>query len=226
MKSERALVTQMLEVLESGLAYVENEANQLTTREYKAAIKAAREYLATEPRGERSELIQWLRGAHRVLGNENSKTIADMLETDAQPKQVTCLIYGHVVGACVECNTHIEAQQAKPYGWMVKGVPTVMRGSLAQEIQEQEAKRIGGECHAFPVYTTPQQAKQAPMTAEEIEAVCRWIEPSYDGPIAYDLLIARAIEAHHGITPADKPTVDEPEDLYALALKADNWGQP
>ena len=36
---------------------------------------------------------------------------ADMLEADAQPRQVTCQIYGHVVGACVECNTHIEAQQ-------------------------------------------------------------------------------------------------------------------
>ena len=50
----RALVTQMLEGLESGLAYVENEANQLTTREYKAAIKAAREYLATEPSDKRA----------------------------------------------------------------------------------------------------------------------------------------------------------------------------
>ena len=44
-----ALVTQLVEALESGLAYVENEANQLTTREYKTAITAAREYLATEP---------------------------------------------------------------------------------------------------------------------------------------------------------------------------------
>ena len=54
-----ALVIQMLEVLESGLAYVENEANQLTTREYKAAITAAREYLATEPSGERVEFEAW-----------------------------------------------------------------------------------------------------------------------------------------------------------------------
>lgn len=50
--------------------------------------------------------------ASRVLSD-----CIDMLEADAQPKQVTCQIYGHVVGACVECNTHIEAQQAKPTGW-------------------------------------------------------------------------------------------------------------
>jgi hypothetical protein len=40
---------------------------------------------------------------------------AGMLEADLRPKQVTCQIYGHVVGACVECNTHIESQV--PEGW-------------------------------------------------------------------------------------------------------------
>ena len=44
-----------------------------------------------------------------------------------------------------------------------------------------------------------QQVKQVPMTDDQIEAACRFIEPSFDGPIAYDLQIARAIEAHHGI---------------------------
>ena len=43
------------------------------------------------------------------------KDAADMLEAESQPKQVTCQIYGHVVGACVECNTHIESQV--PEGW-------------------------------------------------------------------------------------------------------------
>jgi hypothetical protein len=47
----------------------------------------------------------------RGFGIEILGKAADMLEADAQPKQVTCQIYGHVVGACVECNTHIEAQQ-------------------------------------------------------------------------------------------------------------------
>jgi hypothetical protein len=37
------------------------------------------------------------------------------LEADSQPKQVTCQIYGHVVGACVECNTHLDSQV--PDGW-------------------------------------------------------------------------------------------------------------
>ena len=43
-------------------------------------------------------------------------------------------------------------------------------------------------------------AQQAvPMTDAQIETTCRFIEPTFAGPIAYDLLIARAIEAHHGI---------------------------
>jgi len=48
-----------------------------------------------------------------------------------------------------------------------------------------------------------QVAVPEPLSDEEIEATCRFIEPSFDGPIAYDLLIARAIEAAHGI--GEKP---------------------
>jgi len=42
--------------------------------------------------------------------------------------------------------------QQEPYGWMITGVPTVMKGSLAEDIQKAEAKRIGGNCKAFPIY--------------------------------------------------------------------------
>jgi len=42
--------------------------------------------------------------------------------------------------------------QQEPYGWMITGVPTVMKGSLAEDIQKAEAKRIGGTCKAFPIY--------------------------------------------------------------------------
>lgn len=40
----------------------------------------------------------------------------------------------------------------RPYGWMVEGVPTVVRGSLAEDIQRGTARRIGGACKAFPIY--------------------------------------------------------------------------
>jgi len=124
----RALVTQMLEALVGVLDKKEGLATQFWSCsggvyeavQCDAAIEAAREYLATEPIGERADSAQWLREFAAMEFSYYSReatmklrNAADMLEADAQPKQVTCQIYGHVVGACVECNTHIDAQQAK-----------------------------------------------------------------------------------------------------------------
>lgn len=52
--------------------------------------------------------VPWVASKHKAwqAGRESA-----LLESDAQPKQVTCQIYGHVVGACVECNMETEAQQ-------------------------------------------------------------------------------------------------------------------
>ena len=127
----RALVTQLMSAL---------DYHQFHTRpmQYsKDAIKVAREYLATEPSGERAELIA------RLAKQWTELDPADPYRAD--------------IGQAVSM-LEADAQQATPYGWMVSGVPTVMSDSLAQEIQEQEAKRIGGTCKAFPVYTSPQQA--------------------------------------------------------------------
>ena len=57
-----------------------------------------------------------------------------------------------------------QAEKQKPYGWMVRGVPTVMRGSIAEEIQKQEARHIGGDCVAFPVYLQPTAPAQGLFT--------------------------------------------------------------
>ena len=68
--------------------------------------------------GERADLIAGIK--HELAEFAHNKTLetllldaADMLESDAQPKQVTCQIYGHVVGACVECSMETEAQQGQ-----------------------------------------------------------------------------------------------------------------
>lgn len=106
-------------------------------------------------------------------------------------------------------------QSVEPYGWMVSGTPTVMRGSMAQAIQEQEAKHIGGTCKAYPVYTSPQQAKRVPMTDMEIYTA---LASTVENPELAEELIGceewseivdmiRRIESHHGITePSEKPT--------------------
>ena len=158
----RALVTQMLEAMEPVSAYGLPGTKDVQQAKLQEAITAAREYLATEPSGERAELIarlakQWAELDPVDPYRADIGKAADMLEADAQPKQVTCQIYGHVVGACVECNTHIEAQQAK----------------------------------------------QVPMTTDDLYAA--YIAAADQMLRAQDervvFAFARAIEAHHGITP-------------------------
>ena len=175
----RALVTQLVEALE-GLANTHQQGRsvaaegafgyvEMHVQNAEGAITAAREYLANEPKSERAELIANLRsqeccqahggaGSHHTRCKECPRNVGDMLEADADlrtqlaRRRVERDMAISMIGDC------IDEQQATPYGWMVSGVPSVMSGSLAQEIQEQEAKRIGGTCKAFPVYTSPQQA--------------------------------------------------------------------
>jgi hypothetical protein len=84
---------------------LEAERDALADR-VKALINALRIKASMMEMGEK---IAW--GSDTTL----MRQAADMLEAESQPKQVTCQIYGHVVGACVECNTHIESQV--PEGW-------------------------------------------------------------------------------------------------------------
>ena len=194
-----ALVTQLLNALE----YHQSQTRPIHNTEL--AVEAAREYLATEPIGERAELIERLRDRRAFGMNMHGFDIrllheaADMLEADAQPKQVTCQIYGHVVGACVECNTHIEAQQATPD---IKALQSNGKGP-APCARFCEANAFEIEIRRLKAEINAQQVKRVPMAGEEIEKIadgCRAVAGSV-WPHAF----ARAIEAHHGITTADKP---------------------
>lgn len=110
----RALVTQMLEALEHGYMVTGAHAK------YTAAITAARAYLETEPSGGRAELIEKLRWAGSVGGNQTCIQAADMLEADADLRT-------QLARRAVERNMAIsmaismlvaDAQQAnKPTGW-------------------------------------------------------------------------------------------------------------
>jgi hypothetical protein len=112
----------------------------MTDTSQKALIKALRIKSILMEMGEK---IAW--GSDTTL----MRQAADMLEADLQPKQVTCQIYGHVVGACVECNTHIESQV--PEGWdeavasakfakaVQEGPPTLLT-ELVNAILDMDAK--------------------------------------------------------------------------------------
>jgi len=177
----RALVIQLLNALE----YHQSQTRPIHNTEL--TIEAAREYLATEPSGERAELIaQLIRKAdawdhlHPTATRPNvCRKAADMLEADAQPKQVTCQIYGHVVGACVECNTHMEADKREPV------CPSCQAPGLLYECVHCSA-------NSYPKGVA-QQANRAPLSDEQIKDIAA--DNSLDSIHA----VARAIEAAHGI---------------------------
>ena len=48
----------------------------------------------------------------------------------------------------------------EPYGWKVTGVPNLYMGEFAEQDAKAVAKRIGGACTAFPLYTRPQPPRE------------------------------------------------------------------
>lgn len=91
-------------------------------------------------------------------------------------------------------NSEQTAQQQEPYGWKVYGVNSLFMGEFAEADAKAEAKRIGGTCIAFPLYTSPQPASK-PLTDEQIMEM--YNEPRSDAEM---ITFARAIEAAHGIS--------------------------
>lgn len=78
----------------------------------------------------------------------------------------------------------IEKQQStecvEPYGWKVYGVNSLFMGEFAEADAKAEAKRIGGTCITFPLYTSPPNVPPARaskpwvgLTDEERNAIGR-----------------------------------------------------
>lgn len=59
-------------------------------------------------------------------------------------------------------------QQAEQIGWAVQGCSKMWRGEFAEIDAKAEAKRIGGTCVAFALYTEPPQRPWVGLTPEEV----------------------------------------------------------
>ena len=59
----------------------------------------------------------------------------------------------------------------EPYGWKVYGVNSLFIGEFAEADARAEAKRIGGTCIAFPLYTTPQPRQWQGLTDKEFDEI-------------------------------------------------------
>ena len=60
-------------------------------------------------------------------------------------------------------------QQAEPVAWAVQACSKMWRGEFAEIDAKAEAKRIGGTCVAYPLYTTPPQRPWVGLTPEEVK---------------------------------------------------------
>ena len=97
-----------------------------------------------------------------------------------------------------ELADHFAAQQqAEPFAWAVQGITQMLRGEFAELDAKSKARRIGGTCFAYPLYTTSPQCQWQGLTDEEIEAV---VEQVANGKLVgtvqeFRIRFSRAIEA-------------------------------
>ena len=82
----------------------------------------------------------------------------EYIETDKHERKYV----RHAIKAALE-------QQAKQIGWAVQGCSKMWRGEFAEIDAKAEAKRIGGTCVAFALYTEPPQREWQGLTVEEID---------------------------------------------------------
>ena len=67
------------------------------------------------------------------------------------------------------------AQQAEPFAWAVQGITQMLHGEFAELDAKSKARRIGGTCVAYPLYTTPpaaQPKQQAEPVADGNKVIC------------------------------------------------------
>ena len=98
------------------------------------------------------------------------------------------------------------AMAVEPYGWLAHGLSRLETGKYAEDNARSDARRMGYGAYAFPLYLhPPQQAKQVPMTEKQIEGLREKTFSTSNPYCPVDSKsmrkAARAIEAHHGITP-------------------------
>ena len=61
--------------------------------------------------------------------------------------------------------------EQEPVAWAVQGCSKMWRGEFAEIDAKAEAKRIGGTCVAFALYTEPPQRSWVGLTEEDVPAI-------------------------------------------------------
>ena len=112
-----------------------------------------------------------------------------------------------------EPSMHREPEQ-EPEAWAIQGCSNMWRGEFAEIDAKAEAKRIGGTCVAYALYTTPQQRPRVGLTGEMFLKAAQ-------ASLAPEIAFARVIAAAEREACA-KVVIDiaKNESLIALVLEA------
>jgi hypothetical protein len=62
----------------------------------------------------------------------------------------------------------LEQPSQEPVAWAVQGITQMIRGEFAELDAKSKAKRIGGTCVAYPLYTAPPQRQWVGLTDEDV----------------------------------------------------------
>ena len=86
-------------------------------------------------------------------------------------------------------------QQAEPVAWAVQACSKMWRGEFAEIDAKAEAKRIGGTCVAFPLYTTPPQRPWVGLTDEEMSDIVADIDVDFGDLLWKVVCLTKIIQA-------------------------------
>ena len=104
---------------------------------------------------------------------------------------------GPTADLMADLRTALAQPEQEPVAWAVQGCSKMWRDEFAEIDAKAEAKRIGGTCVAYALYTTPPAAQRKPLTATTIgNMMPSTIPTEHDGAL---MEFARAIEAAHNI---------------------------
>ena len=78
--------------------------------------------------------------------------------------------YAYLLTVITALRTALE-QQAEPVAWAVQACSKMWHGEFAEIDAKAEAKRIGGTCVAYALYTSPPQREWQSLTDEDWEKV-------------------------------------------------------
>lgn len=99
-------------------------------------------------------------------GGYGSVDIAEILSAEVVRLQAAL---AQPVFDCPRCG-HC-CPEAEPVAWAVQACSKMWRGEFAEIDAKAEAKRIGGTCVAYALYTSPPQREWAGLTDEDWEKV-------------------------------------------------------